>query len=174
MTTIARAALPFLLSPPLLSSVSSPPLPSPSSSSSLPLPSPSSSSFPPLPSPSSSSFPPLPSSCSLLRPLSSWPVPPDVGLCVPPVPAAAGRRSSGQGPFQAGGGGLAVWEAEMAGGRWLVAAGSSVRFFLGLGTVTDSVSGTAKASAQSKQDKARSTRTCVVRTTRQLARTTRA
>ena len=37
----------------------------------------------------------------------------------------------------------------MAGGRWLVAAGSSVRFFLGLGTVTDSVSGTAKASAQS-------------------------
>ena len=37
----------------------------------------------------------------------------------------------------------------MAGRRWLVAAGSSVRFFLGLGTVTDSVSGTAKASAQS-------------------------
>ena len=37
----------------------------------------------------------------------------------------------------------------MAGGRWLVAAGSSVRFFLGLGTVTDSVSRTAKASAQS-------------------------
>ena len=37
----------------------------------------------------------------------------------------------------------------MAGGRWLVAAGYSVRFFLGLGTVTDSVSGTAKVSAQS-------------------------
>ena len=37
----------------------------------------------------------------------------------------------------------------MAGGGWLVAAGSSVRFFFGLGTVTDSVSGMAKASAQS-------------------------
>ena len=36
----------------------------------------------------------------------------------------------------------------MAGGRWLVGAGSLVRFFFGLGTVTDSVSGTAKASAQ--------------------------
>ena len=92
MTTIARAALPFLVSPPLLSSVSSPPLPSPSS------PSPSSSSFPPHPSPSSSSYRPLPSSSSLLRPLSSWPVPPDVGLGVPPVPSAAGRQSSGQGP----------------------------------------------------------------------------
>ena len=37
----------------------------------------------------------------------------------------------------------------MTGGRWLVAAGSSVRFFFGLGTVTNSVSGMAMASAQS-------------------------
>ena len=39
----------------------------------------------------------------------------------------------------------------MAGGSWLVAAGSSVRFFLGLGTVTDSVSGTAKGGAHSRK-----------------------
>ena len=37
----------------------------------------------------------------------------------------------------------------MAGGRWLVAIGSPERFFFYLGTVTDSVYATAKASAQS-------------------------